>query len=385
MTFDAIIIGGGAAGLFCAAEAGRLGRRVLVIERNAQVGRKIIISGGGRCNFTNLNVSAENFVSQNPHFCKSALARYAPQDFIELVRQHRIAFYEKKLGQLFCRENSRQIVEMLMAECREAKVKVLTACNVNSVQRENRFSVETDQGTFGADKLVIATGGLSFAKIGATDLGYRIATQFGLSIVQTRPSLVPLVLAGESYRELAGISVEARVSTGGASFRENILFTHRGLSGPAVLQISNYWDRRREISIDLLPDRDAAELLAVNRSSSKRIDNFLAEYIPAKAAERLFHADGAAKPLNAMTEPQVSNAAAAINDWRVRFKDTEGYDKAEVTLGGVSTAEISSQTMESRRVPGLYFIGEVVDVTGWLGGYNFQWAWASGHAAAQAI
>lgn len=380
--FDAIIIGGGAAGLFCAAEAGRLGKCVLVLERNAQVGRKIIISGGGRCNFTNLSVSAENFVSQNPHFAKSALARYTPQDFIDLVRSHKIRYYEKKLGQLFCKESSRQIVEMLLAECKGPNVKIVTGCSVDRVDRETGFSIFTDQGIFTSEALVIATGGLSFAKIGATDLGYRIARQFGLKIVETRPSLVPLVLEGTGFRELAGISVDAVVSTKEASFRENILFTHRGMSGPAILQISNYWQKGRPITADLLPDTDAGDLIEKNNTSGKRLDNFLSSYLPSKVAEQLFDTRATVASLSANDVQRISDQ---INRWELLFRETEGYDKAEVTLGGVSTDELSSKTFEAKKVSRLFFIGEVVDVTGWLGGYNFQWAWASAYAAAQAL
>jgi predicted Rossmann fold flavoprotein len=387
MQFDAIIIGGGAAGLFCAGLAGKRGCRVLVIERNAQVGRKILISGGGRCNFTNLNVGAENFVSRNPHFAKSALARYTPQHFIELVRRHKIPYYEKKLGQLFCRESSKQIVAMLMAECELGRVDVRTACSVEQIEKAagETFRISTNQGEFESGNLVVATGGLSFAKVGATDLGYRIARQFGLKVIETRPSLVPLVFAGEGYRELAGVSVDSLVSANGVSFRENILFTHRGLSGPAILQASNYWDPADPLHIDLLPDRNARELIEANRTNRKRLDNFFSDLLPAKVAERLLNPKRTAKPLAQMSDKEVETTAAAIGDWSVRFRDTEGYDKAEVTLGGVSTDELSSKTMEVRKVPGLYFIGEVVDVTGWLGGYNFQWAWASGAAAAEAI
>lgn len=383
MVFDAIVIGGGAAGLFCAAEAGRRGKRVLVIERNAQVGRKILISGGGRCNFTNLDVSADNFVSQNPHFAKSALSRYTPRDFLELVHKHKIRYYEKKLGQLFCRESSRQIVEMLLAECRTSKVRILTSCAVERVDKSDTFSVQTDQGIFRSSRLVVATGGLSFPKIGATDLGYRIATQFGIEIVETRPSLVPLVLKGESFRELAGISIDSTVTVGRTSFRENILFTHRGMSGPAILQISNYWQKQRPVEVDLLSGIDAGETLAMNRASQKRLDNFLAGYLPEKAASRLF--GRTAKRMNEMSDQEIAAAAETLNHWAVYFDETEGYDKAEVTLGGISTDELSSKTFEAKKIPGLFFIGEVVDVTGWLGGYNFQWAWASGHAAAEAI
>ena len=386
MNFDAIVIGGGAAGLFCAAEARKRGRRVLVIERNAQVGRKILISGGGRCNFTNTSVTPENFVSQNPHFAKSALSRYRPQDFIELVKKHKIAFYEKKLGQLFCRESSKQIVDLLLAECRGAKARILTSGAVDSIERTGEvFIVRTNQGAFLSEKLVVATGGLSFPKVGATDLGYRVAKQFGLEIEPTRPSLVPLVFDGENYKELAGVSIDSRVSAGGVNFRENILFTHRGLSGPAILQISNYWKKDRPVTIDLLPDRDAGELLESKKESRKRIDNFLSEFMPAKAVDILFNKNGNGRTLAAFTPKQIEATAERLNEWKVKFSGTEGYDRAEVTLGGVSTRELSSKTMESRKVPGLYFIGEAVDVTGWLGGYNFQWAWASAHAAAESI
>lgn len=383
MTFDAIVIGGGAAGLFCAAEAGKRRKSVLVIERNAQVGRKILISGGGRCNFTNRDVSAENFVQQNPHFAKSALARYTPQDFVELVRKHKIDYYEKKLGQLFCRETSRKIVELLLAECRINNVRIGTGCTVEKIEKAETFSVATDRGTFESERLVIATGGRSFAKVGATDLGYRIARTFGIEIVETRPSLVPLVLKGENFRELAGISVDAVVRSGRKSFHENILFTHRGISGPAILQASNYWRKNEPVEIDLLAGTDANDLFAANRTSQKRLENLLAASIPEKVAARLFSKTD--KRVVEMSDREIAATAANLNHWRVLFNDTEGYDKAEVTLGGVSTKELSSQTLEAIKVPGLYFIGEVVDVTGWLGGYNFQWAWSSGYAAAQAI
>ena len=386
MKFDVVIIGGGAAGLFCAIEAGKRGRRTLVIEHNAEVGRKIIISGGGRCNFTNTGTRPENFISENPHFCKSALAQYTPQDFVELVKQHNIAFYEKKLGQLFCRESSRQIVEMLLTECRRARVTVRTGCSVSSVRKDAQFTIETNQGEFTAESLVIATGGLSFPKIGATDLGYRIAKQFGLKLTRTRPSLVPLVFSGGAdYKKLAGISVEAVVSTGGQSFRENILFTHRGLSGPAILQISNYWDKKRSVSIDLMPDENAGELFQGNRDSRQNLDNFLSRQLPNRFAEAFTAANFTNLPVNQISKKEQHHIAEMLNNWQVRFGDTEGYDKAEVTIGGVSTGELSSQTMEVKRIQGLFMIGEVIDVTGWLGGYNFQWAWSSGWAAGQAV
>lgn len=385
MIHDVIVIGGGAAGLFCAITAGKRGCRVLVIEHNAEVGRKIIISGGGRCNFTNTNVTAENFVSQNPHFAKSALAGFTPQDFTALVKRHKIPFYEKKLGQLFCRESSRAIVEMLLAECRTAKVEIRTNCSVNSVTSDGGFVVETNQGSFASEKLVIACGGLSFRKVGASDLGYRIARQFGLKIVETRPSLVGLVLEGRNYRELAGVSADAIVTTNKKSFRENILFTHRGMSGPAILQISNYWKKSEQITIDLLPDTDFSKLLLDNRTRRKTLSNFFGEMLPTRLSDEFVAANLQNKPLDQLSNREIDEIATLIKSWQVKFAETEGYDRAEVTLGGVSTDELSSKTLEAKKIAGLYFIGEVIDVTGWLGGYNFQWAWASGFAAGTAI
>lgn len=384
---DAIIIGGGAAGLFCAMTAGRRGRRVVVIEHNAEAGRKIVISGGGRCNFTNREVSAENFVSRNPHFCRSALSGFSPRDFVELVKDHRIAYYEKKLGQLFCRGSSRQIVEMLLAECRAASVRVETSCSVIDVGRneEGEFEAATTKGVFRAPKLVIACGGLSFPKIGATGLGYDIARRFGLATEETRPSLVALVTKEKADTRLAGISVDAAVAAGGVTFRENILFTHRGLSGPAILQASNYWDPRKPIVIDLLPDGDIAEMLNEARNAKKAAANFLAKFFPERLADTLLPPNIAAKRIAELSKADIETIRMSIHERHVLFSSTEGYGRAEVTLGGVSTAELSSKTMESRKVAGLYFIGEVVDVTGWLGGYNFQWAWASGYAAGNAI
>jgi len=386
MRFDVIVIGGGAAGLFCAIEAGKRGRRVLVIEHNAEVGRKIVISGGGRCNFTNIHTSAENFVSKNPHFAKSALSRYTPQDFIALVKKHHIEFYEKKLGQLFCRERSNQIVEMLLAECRASKVKIETNCSVIGLEKDERFRVATSHGTFESESLVIASGGLSFPKIGATNFGYMIARQFGLKIEQTRPSLVALVAEGrERFPSAAGIAVDANVTVNGHSFRDNILFTHRGLSGPAILQASNYWRHDEPTYIDILPEKDARQLLNNNSANKKKLGNFLAEYLPERVIGFIVEPAAADKPLNQTSNAQLEQIGERLNNWQLKFIDTEGWHKAEVTLGGVSTDELSSKTMESKRVPGLYFIGEVVDVTGWLGGYNFQWAWASAFAAAQAV
>ena len=392
MKFDVIIIGAGAAGLFCALEAGKRGRKVLVVEHNAQVGRKILISGGGRCNFTNIHTKAENFISQNPHFCKSALARYTPQDFLELVVKHKIEYYEKKLGQLFCRESSRQIVEMLLAECAKAKVEIRTDCSVREIRKAigdvtNSFEIKTNQGKFICESLVIATGGLSFPKIGATDFGFKIARQFGLKIIEPQPALVPLVFEKntKNFGQLAGVSIDAVVSTGKTSFRENILFTHRGLSGPAILQISNYWLKDKSVSINLLPNADALEILEKNQTGRQNLDNFLSRFLPNRFAEIFTLESTGNKPINQLGSREREQVAEKLNCWQVKFDETEGFHKAEVTRGGVSTDELSSQTMEAKREAGLYFIGEVVDVTGWLGGYNFQWAWASGYAAGQVV
>jgi predicted Rossmann fold flavoprotein len=386
MQFDVVVIGGGAAGLFCAIEAGKRGRRTLVLEHNSEVGRKIVISGGGRCNFTNVNTQAENFLSQNHHFCKSALARYPAQDFVELVKKHRIPFFEKKLGQLFCRDNSRAIVKMLLDECDAARVKIICGGKVTNISKSDHFRVNSDAGDFECKNLVIAAGGSSFPKIGATDFGYRIATQFGLKIVQTRPSLVPLIFAkGTDLAALAGVSIDSIVRSNGTSFRENILFTHRGLSGPAILQISNYWKRGEPVLIDLLPGADALEILETHRRSTQTVSNFLARYLPKKFADAFPPPSLVAKRMDQLTRAELEQMASDLKSWRVLFDETEGYHKAEVTLGGVSTDDLSSQTMQVKRVPGLYFIGEVVDVTGWLGGYNFQWAWSSGYAAGQAV
>jgi len=388
MKYDVVIIGGGAAGLFCAIEAGKRGRRTLVIEHNAQPGRKILISGGGRCNFTNIDARPENFISRNPHFAKSALARYTPQDFVELVKKHRIEYYEKKLGQLFCRESARRIVEMLLNECAAAKVELQTSCSVKSVDKNEDFNLETSRGgRISCESLVIATGGLSYPKVGATDFGYKVARQFDLKITETRPSLVALVADDQRpFTPLAGLSIDSTTATGKHAFRENILFTHRGLSGPAILQISNYWRRDLPVEIDLLPDQNAAELLLENSQRKEKLGNFLGRFLPERFAAAFVSISASPnRPLNEIGARELQQIGGRLNAWKVKFRGTEGYDRAEVTLGGVSTDELSSQTMESKKVPGLYFIGEVVDVTGWLGGYNFQWAWSSGFAAGQAV
>ena len=388
MKSDVIVIGGGAAGLMCAFVAGGRGRRVVLLEHNERVGRKIEISGGGRCNFTNTGTTAGNFISRNPHFAKSALARYTPADFVALVRRHGIRYHEKKLGQLFCDESSRQVIEMLLAECDAAGVRVLTNCRVEGVSRDGLFQLKTNRGEFESESLVVATGGLSIPKLGATDFGYRLARQFGLKVVQPEPALVPLTLAPRdlaSFQPLSGVSVPAVVSCDGAEFAENVLVTHRGLSGPAVLQISSYWKRGLELSVDLLPGEDARSLLERRRAAGAELHTALSQYLPRRFAQVWAETFAPARPLRAYTDAEVEHVAALLHDWRILPAGTEGFQKAEVTRGGVSTDELSSKTLESRNVPGLYFIGEVVDVTGHLGGYNFQWAWASGHAAGQSV
>lgn len=390
MTWDVIIIGAGAAGLFCAIEAGKRGRKVLVLEHSERVGNKIAISGGGRCNFTNVHSSPESFLSTNPHFCKSALARYTPTDFIALVEKHGIKYHEKKLGQLFCDGSAQQVIEMLLRECAAAGVEIRCGCQVLSVEREDLFRVTLapDRETFLSSSLVIATGGLSIAPLGATDFGYRIARQFGLKIEEPRPGLVPLVLNSQMQQRLttlSGVSVAALVTCAGKEFRENILITHRGLSGPAILQISSYWKPRHTISINLLPDASAGDILRANLGSGIELANLLSRYLPKRFAHAWCALFATSKPMKQYDAQELQNIGDKLHNMEVVPAGTEGFKKAEVTAGGVSTAELSSQTMEARRVPGLHFIGEVVDVTGHLGGFNFQWAWASGFAAGQVV
>jgi predicted Rossmann fold flavoprotein len=387
--FDAIVLGAGAAGMMCAGAAGQRGRRVLLIEHYPAIGEKIRISGGGRCNFTNVGAGPASYLSRNPDFCRSALARYTPRDFLALVERHGIAWHEKKLGQLFCDGPSRQIVDMLKAECERGRVTWWHPCEVETVGREGEgFVVATSRGRARARSLVVATGGLTVPKIGATPLGYRIAEQFGLPVVPPRPALVPLAFPPDllsRYGDLSGVSIDAQVSCNGGRFRESLLFTHRGLSGPAILQISSYWDGRAPLSIDLLPGRDTHAWLAGERASATRLDNVLAQALPRRFAQAWCAAHDAARPLRELSDARIAGIADALSRWTVRPSGTLGWSKAEVTLGGVDTRALSSQTMAVRDVPGLHFVGEVVDVTGWLGGYNFQWAWASAHAAAQAL
>jgi predicted Rossmann fold flavoprotein len=388
MRKDVIVIGGGAAGLFCAFHAGRRGRATIVLERAAAVGKKIAISGGGRCNFTNVHAGPAHFICGNPHFHRSALARFRPQDFVALVEKHGIRYHEKKLGQLFCDGSARQIIRMLLAECAEARVDIRTNCRVRAVEKKNLFLIATDQGNWECESLVIATGGLSLPRIGATDYGYRLARQFGLKLVPTKPALVPLILTERDravLSPLSGIAVDALVSLRDQQFREHILVTHRGLSGPAMLQISSYWNPAETILIDLMPDLDATEWLGRERESSKQMKTLLSQYWPRRFAEAWTRIYGESKPVRYYSDKEVRAIAAGLHRWQITPCGTEGYDKAEVTAGGVDTAELSSQTMGALSVPGLHFIGEVVDVTGHLGGFNFQWAWASGFAAGQAV
>ena len=382
------MIGAGAAGMMCAATAGQRGRRMLLIEHYHRVGEKIRISGGGRCTFTNTGAGPAGYLSQNPDFCRSALARYGPREFIALVERHGIRWHEKKLGQLFCDETSLDIVRMLRAECDRGGVEWRQPCPVDGVTREgDLWRVDTPQGRVRAAALVVATGGLTVPKIGATPFGYRVAAQFDLPVIPTRPALVPLAFAPdalERYGDLSGVSTDVEISCGDGRFRENLLFTHRGLSGPAILQISSYWNGREPLAIDLLPGIDAGRWLAEHARDAARLDTLLAERLPKRFAQQWCAAHRVARPMKDLGPARLRDVAADLACWRVLPSGTLGYAKAEVTLGGVDTRALSSKTMAARDVQGLYFIGEVVDVTGWLGGYNFQWAWSSGHAAGEA-
>lgn len=384
--FDAIILGAGAAGLMCAIEAGKRGRRVAVLELAERPGKKILISGGGRCNFTNIHCRPENFLSANPHFAKSALARYTPGHFLDLVKKHGIAYHEKTLGQLFCDHSSRQILDMLLTECADAGVEILLGVKTEQIEHAGNFTLHTSKAVFHAPVLVVATGGLSIPKMGATALGYEIARQFGINIIPTRPALVPLTLSSEDSGglcDLAGVSTEVVVSIGRQHFREKMLITHRGLSGPAILQISSYWTPTQPIDLDLAPEKQLFGSLLAGPSGrdAAKAASLLRESMPQRLADRLI---ALAQPAS-WTNNSIQKLEAKFHRWPITPSGTEGYDKAEVTAGGVDTSELSSSTMECKRVPGLFFIGEVVDVTGQLGGFNFQWAWASGAAAGRAL
>lgn len=390
---DVIIIGAGGAGLMCAISAGKRQRSVLLLDHAEKLGNKILISGGGRCNFTNTGASAGQYVSQNPHFCKSALARYPAEAFIRMVRDHGIAFHEKKLGQLFCDDSARDILDMLKSECDQAGAEIRLGCRINGVARGAAagFAIDTSDGIFTCNSLVIATGGLSIPKIGATGFGHQIARQFGLAIVATSPALDGFTFADaqmRSFRELAGVSVDCIITCNNVSFRENLLFTHAGLSGPAALQASLYWHPGDTVTINLLPALDSYAWLTARKRAGSRtaVHNLLGEHLPARLADRLCSLYLPAHvTLSQLTEKAIEAFCRELHAWQLAPSGTVGYRKAEVTRGGVDTTELSSKTMAANKVPGLYFIGEVMDVTGWLGGYNFQWAWASGWAAGQSV
>jgi predicted Rossmann fold flavoprotein len=376
-SFDVIIVGAGAAGLMCAITAGARGKRVLLLDHNAQAGAKILISGGGRCNFTNTGTSPQNFLSENPHFCRSALSRYTPADFLALMAKHNLAWHEKTLGQLFCDGSAKQVVAMLLAECAASGVVVKLATKVTDIRKSDGFTVETAEETYTVPALVLASGGLSIPKMGATGFSYDIAKKFGLKVITPRPALVPLKAKLddlEFYKNLSGVSLPAIASCGTASFRESILFTHRGLSGPAILQISSYWREGQSISLDLAPGIDALKFLKERKHARPKAElkTILAELLPQRLAQ-------------AMAPTDILPLAALLKNWTMTPEASEGFAKAEVTAGGIDTNELSSKTMEAKAVSGLYAIGEAVDVTGWLGGYNFQWAWASGWCAGQAV
>lgn len=392
LVYDVIVLGAGGAGLMCAMQAGARGRSVCVVDHSDKIGHKILISGGGRCNFTNVGAKAERYISGNPHFCKSALARFTPQDFIALVEKHGIAYHEKKLGQQFCDGPAQQIVDMLLDQCREAGVELTLGCTIESIEKTpDGFVVDTTKGRMRCGKLVIATGGLSIPKMGATNFGYKVAYQFGLKVVTTEPALVPFTFTEkdlEFYSDLSGISFDAEVRCGKVKFRENVLLTHRGVSGPAILQISSYWTPGDEIHVRILPEVDWTAYLKDMRDTAPKKDMAaaLTEWLAKRFVDVMATRYGfAGKPCGMLSDKDIAKIDQALRDFIIKPNGTEGYRKAEVTRGGVDTDELSATTLEAKKVPGLHFIGEVVDVTGWLGGYNFQWAWASGAAAGRAV
>ena len=391
-TFDVIIIGASASGLMCAIEAGKRGRQVLVLDHANKAGKKILMSGGGRCNFTNYDISAGNYLSHNPHFCKSALSRFTQWDFIALVERYKIAYHEREHGQLFCDVSAKEILSMLLAECKQAGVTIKLACSIEKIAKPNSdgFVIQSSQGEFSCASLVIATGGLSIPKMGATSFGYKIAEQFGLKVWPTQAGLVPFTLHNKDkarFAPLSGIAVECVVQTANISFRENILFTHRGLSGPAALQLSSYWQPGEAIQINLLPDIDLLDALLATKQSHPRqqIKTAIAAYLPKRLVAAILDEHSANQTLHETAQNQLEQIASQFNKFVITPNGTEGYRTAEVTVGGVDCDAISSKTMQSHEIPGLFFIGEVVDVTGWLGGYNFQWAWSSGWSAGQVV
>ncbi|MCG2736516.1 MAG: NAD(P)/FAD-dependent oxidoreductase [Candidatus Methanoperedenaceae archaeon] len=385
---DVIIIGAGASGMMCAIGSGKRGRSVLVIDRAEKTGKKILISGGGKCNFTNLDTSHANYLSNNPHFCKSALSRFKPDDIIALLGKHGIKYEEREQGQLFCAVSSEDIIRMLEKESNEAGVKVILNCMILDVKKEDLFIVSTDQGVFCSESLVIATGGLSYPQIGASGIGHKIAKQFGLKVTQLKPALVPFIFSGKDMKmfgELSGISIDASIRCGKMEFRGSVLFTHKGLSGPAILQVSSYWKDGDNIVIDLLPGFDIYGVFVARQLGKTKIDmhNLLSEYLPTRLSKVWCASNIQSKPVNQYNEKELRNIAQKVHNWEVKPESTEDFRTAEVTLGGIDTDELSSKTMESKKVKGLYFTGEVIDVTGQLGGYNLHWAWASGFVAGQ--
>lgn len=386
MKKDVIVIGAGASGLVCAIEAGRRGRSVIILDHAKRAGSKIRVSGGGRCNFTNLNMSHEHFISRNSHFCKSALARFRPHDFVSLLTQYGIGYYEKDEGQLFCKKSSGEVVDMLYKESKRTGAEIVLNCNIRNIERKDCFIVSTDKGVYESESLVIATGGMSYPELGATDIGYRIAGRFGLKVTALKPALVPFKFSSKDSRvfgELSGISLSVEVSCKNMDFKGNMLFTHRGLSGPAMLQISSYWDQGDEININLLPDFDVHEFFAEKRHSKMEMRNLLSQFFPKRFADIWCELNFRSKPLYQYNDKELKEIAHKLHNWVIRPAGTDGYSKAEVTLGGIDTNELSSRTMEAKKVSGLYFAGEVIDVTGRLGGYNLHWAWASGFSAGQ--
>jgi len=388
--YDVVIIGAGAAGLMCALTAGQRGRKVLILDHADRMGKKILISGGGSCNFTNLYLEAKYYISGNPHFCKSALSRFSQYDFISFVEKHNISFQERQLGQLFCNGNSVEILNLLLEECRLSDVKIQNRCTIKKIEKDNCFTVKTNSENYVTESLVIATGGLSMPEIGATGFGYEVAEQFGLKVLPRQPGLVPLTFSKDdlkNFSDLSGISADAAVSCNGQSFRESILFTHRGVSGPAVLQISNYWQPGDEIVINLLPDIDLTKTIKQWQKERPKMElkNLIGELLARRVAHRWLELWYHNKPVNQYNEKEINEVADIFHGWHFRPSGTEGYKVAEVTRGGVDTNELSSKTFEARKIKSLYFIGEVVDVTGWLGGYNLQWAWSSGFCAGQFV
>ncbi|RRJ84403.1 NAD(P)/FAD-dependent oxidoreductase [Aestuariirhabdus litorea] len=391
--YDVIIIGAGASGLMCARVAGARGRRVLVLDKSNKAGKKILLSGGGRCNFTNLDVSANNYLGDNPHFCKSALSRFTQWDFISMVASHGIPWHERDHGQLFCDDSAKAILAMLLEECRSAGVEIRTGCSIEQISHQQPFQLTTSQGSFSASSLVVATGGLSFPTMGASGFGYEIARQFGHQVTDTRAGLVPFTFSDQLKglcERLSGTAIPATLTCGQARFTEALLFTHRGMSGPAVLQISNYWQPGQRVTLDLLPSEEAPALLRGLKQEHPKslLRTLLARHLPKALVaelEGLWWSELGETPMAQIPDRRLQQIGEQLNGWSLKPSGTEGYRTAEVTLGGVNSNELSSKTMESQRQPGLYFIGEVVDVTGWLGGYNFQWAWASGHAAGEVV